>query len=503
MYWGLSLIKEQKGKQKVSTGISPSGPIHLGNLREILTGDIIYKSLVISEKDASFIYLCDDIDPLRKVYPFLPQSYSVHVGKPLRDIPAPEGDLSYSEYFLRPFLKSIETLDVKPEVIRTGQLYAEGKFGDIIDLMIKKREEIRNIIQDISGRELEDNWFPYNPKCSKCGRINSATAYDYSDGFVYYRCSCGNEGKSDIYKDEGKLPWRLEWPAKWKILGVTIEPFGKDHGTQGGSYDTGKAISEAILNYPAPLPQMFERILLKGKGAMHSSTGVNIPATEILDFAPPEIVRYMMARVPPSRHIEFDPEVGFLNLMDEFERLIKLSKDNKLDEDQKTLLHISSTENALDDLPDYRHLTTLVQIYSKDEQIKNVLARSGKTYPDELLERRIKQARYWVNHYAPESSKFQVSGETDQVNMSETEKEVICSFLKNINSMDEWKADLIHEAARNAIEKSGLSPSEGFVALYKALIGKERGPRIGFFLESMEKNRVKGRLSFICGVKNE
>lgn len=503
MYWGLSLIKDQKGRQKVSTGISPSGPIHLGNLREILTGDIIYKSLILSEKDASFIYLCDDIDPLRKVYPFLPETYSVHVGKPLRDIPAPEGNLSYSEYFLAPFLKSIETLDVRPEVIRTGQLYAEGKFGEIIELLIKRREEVRNIIQEISGRELEQDWFPYNPKCSKCGRINSAVAYDYSDGFVYYHCSCGNDGKSDIYKDDGKLPWRLEWPAKWKILGVTIEPFGKDHGTQGGSYDTGKAISENILGYPAPLPQMFERILLKGKGAMHSSTGVNIPATEILDFAPPEIVRYMMARVPPSRHIEFDPEAGFLNLMDEFERLIKLSRDNKLEEDQKVLLKISTTEKSLEDLPDYRHLTTLVQIYSKDEQIKNVMSRSGKTYSDEILEARIKQARFWVEHYAPETSKFQVSGEKDPVNVSEMEKMVICNFLENINSLEEWKADSIHEAARDAIGKSGLSPSEGFVALYRALIGKERGPRIGFFLESMDRGMVQRRLSFVCGGGNE
>ena len=503
MYWGLSLVKDQKGKQRVSTGISPSGPIHLGNLREILTGDIIYKSLVLSEKDASFIYLCDDIDPLRKVYPFLPESYSAHVGKPLRDIPAPAGDLAYSEYFLAPFLKSIETLDVKPEVIRTGQLYAEGKFGEIIDLMIKRKEEIQNILQNISGRELEKRWFPYNPKCSKCGRINSAIPYEYSDGFVYYKCACGYEGKSDIYKDQGKLPWRLEWPAKWKILGVTVEPFGKDHGTQGGSYDTGKAISEIILNYPAPLPQMFERILLKGKGAMHSSTGVNIPATEILDFAPPEIVRYMMARVPPSRHIEFDPEAGFLNLMDEFERMIRLGSENKLDEDQRVLLKISATEKSLDDLPDYRHLTTLVQIYSKDEQIKNVLQRSGKRYSDEILALRIKQARFWVDHYAPESSKFMVSGETAPVSLNELEKKVICNFLENIDSMEGWNADLIHEAAREAIGRSSLTPSEGFVALYKAIIGKERGPRIGFFLESMERNKVKKRLSFICGVQNE
>jgi lysyl-tRNA synthetase class 1 len=500
MYWGLSLVRNQEGKQKVSTGISPSGPIHLGNLREILTGEIIYKSLLLSGKDASFIYLCDDIDPLRKVYPFLPETYSAHVGKPLRDIPAPEGNQSYSEYFLAPFLKSIESLDVKPEIIRTGQLYAEGKFGDIIKTIIERRMEVRDILQEISGRELEENWFPYNPKCSRCGRINSAVAYDYSDGYVYYRCSCGNEGKSNIYRDEGKLPWRLEWPAKWKILSVTIEPFGKDHGTQGGSYDTGKAISEKIFDYPAPLPQMFERILLKGKGAMHSSTGVNIPATEILDFAPPEIVRYMMARVPPSRHIEFDPEAGFLNLMDEFERLLKMNSENRLDEDQETLLSISSAGKSMDNMPDYRHLTTLVQIYMNNEQIRNVLERSGKRYPEDILQARINQARYWVERYAPESSRFHVLDEKSPVTLDEKGKKVICNLLENIRSLGEWKADAIHEAARNAIQESGIPPSEGFVAIYRSMIGKEKGPRIGFFFEGMERDKVERRLSFLCGV---
>ena len=96
-----------------------------------------------------------------------------------------------------------------------------------------------------------------------------------------------------------------------------------------------------------------------------------------------------------------------------------------------------------------------------------------------------------------------VSGETAPVSLNELEKKVICNFLENIDSMEGWNADIIHEAAREAIGRSSLTPSEGFVALYKAIIGKERGPRIGFFLESMERNKVKRRLSFICGVQNE
>ena len=31
----------------------------------------------------------------------------------------------------------------------------------------------------------------------------------------------------DIKSGAGKLTWRVEWAARWKIFGVTCEPFGK------------------------------------------------------------------------------------------------------------------------------------------------------------------------------------------------------------------------------------------------------------------------------------
>jgi lysyl-tRNA synthetase class 1 len=499
MYWGQSLIHELKGKQKVSTGISPSGPIHLGNLREILTGDIIYKSLLMDGKESEFIYLADDIDPLRKVYPFLPESYREHVGKPLRDIPAPSGEGTYSEYYLNPFLKALKSLDVRPQVIKTGELYRDGKFGEIIERVIEKKDEIRKILETVSGRELEEGWFPYNPKCSACGRINSTTVTGYSNGKVSYSCKCGNNGESDIYHDDGKLPWRIEWPAKWKILNVTIEPFGKDHGTVGGSYDTGKEIVEKIFDYPAPLPLIYERILLKGKGAMHSSTGVNIPAQEILSFAPPEIVRYIMARVPATRHIEFDPSLGFLSTMDEFERLMKMEQEKKTTEEQHWIATLSKAGRSYETVPDYRHLTTLVQIYSSEERIREIMISEGKEQDPAILKETIDMARIWVHNYAPESSKFSLKNTEDPVNITEDERRMLCVFNTKLRSMDSWEPEKIHECARESIGESGMQPADGFKVIYRVLIGNERGPRLGFFLSVIPREKVLARFKSICG----
>lgn len=47
-----------------------------------------------------------------------------------------------------------------------------------------------------------------------------------------------------------KLKWRVDWPSRWAELGVDYEPYGKDHGTQGGSADTGQKVIQEIFNKP-------------------------------------------------------------------------------------------------------------------------------------------------------------------------------------------------------------------------------------------------------------
>ena len=60
----------------------------------------------------------------------------------------------------------------------------------------------------------------------------------YDKPYVYWIDKNGVEGTSNINKAEGKLPWRIDWAARWGIHNITSEPAGKDHGSAGGSYDT-------------------------------------------------------------------------------------------------------------------------------------------------------------------------------------------------------------------------------------------------------------------------
>lgn len=378
--------------QLIATGITPSGPIHLGNMREVMTGDMIYKALKSRGVDAELVYVADDFDPLRKVYPFLPDSYQKYIGWPVSDIPCPCGEhKSYAEHFLEPFLSAIEELDIHPRIIRTSESYRSGMFTEQIKASLEHAEEIKEILERISGRKLEEGWTPYYPICEKCGIISRATilSHDPENHTVTYRCSCGHEGVSDYSKGEGKLVWRVDWPMRWSAYGVTIEPFGKDHASPGGSYDTGKCITKEIYGYEAPIPVTYEWISLKGRGEMHSSKGVVLTIRDMLDIVPPEVLRYMIAKTKPDKTIAFDPGMGLLRLIDEYDRAAA-SGDSR----EYELSVIASPQTTIP----FRHMVTVVQIAQNDEGIFDILKRSGYEIVDRnaVLDQ-ANRARMWLD----------------------------------------------------------------------------------------------------------
>ena len=497
MYWADALVENLEGKQTVSTGISPSGPIHVGNMREILTGDIINRALQDKKLETRFIYLCDDLDPLRKVYPFLDSSYSQYVGMPLSYIPAPDGNGKYSDYFLKPFLETLTKINVNVEVISTTGLYRDGKLAEAINIAMDNRKEIAGILHDIAGYDLDDNWYPYEPRCSKCGKINSSTVIRYEEPYVYYKCkACGNEDRADIRKDDGKMPWRVEWPAKWFALGVTVEPFGKDHAAAGGSYDTGKEIAAKIYKITPPVPLMYERILLKGVGVMHSSTGVAITASEVTTFAPPEILRFLIAKNDPGRHIDFDPGMGLLNLIDDYEKMERayFGLDESNNENFKRIYEMSRIK--IIDAPEkinFRHIVTLVQIYNNDSSLLSALKRSGydKDEIDDYLKSEITIAKYWLSKYAPENIKFSLTDK--DFLLTESQKSILQEFLDKISN-SEWTSESIHALIYSIIGERNAAPKDIFTLFYRVFIDKDKGPRLGYFLASMDKNYVINRI---------
>ena len=326
-----TLAKKELPEHIIATGITPSGDIHVGNMREILTADGVTRAVRDLDVPVRLAYIGDTFDPLRKRYPFLNASYEDHVGKPLSEVPCICNDHdSYADHFLEPFLEAVTDLGVDPEVHLTHEMYEDGTYETGIRKVMENSDRIKNIIQEVSGREMEPNWSPYNAKCSECGKFSETSVLRFEDPFVIYICNCSEgERRADIRRADGKLRWRVDWPVRWTLLAITCEPFGKDHAAAGGSYDSGKRIIEEIFEMPAPHPVVYEWIHLKGKGAMSSSSGVAIPGVAMLKMTPPEVFRFLILRSQPNKHIDFDPGLGRLHIREELNSVVQSAINKK------------------------------------------------------------------------------------------------------------------------------------------------------------------------------
>ena len=96
--------------------------------------------------------------------------------------------------------------------------------------------------------------------------MDGLTITGWEDPYVLWIDNEGKEGRSHIGTAEGKLPWRMDWPAKWAIHGVTCEPFGKDHAASGGSYSTGRRLVN-LLDAEAPIPNTLRMDSTQGYGS--------------------------------------------------------------------------------------------------------------------------------------------------------------------------------------------------------------------------------------------
>ena len=102
--------------------------------------------------------------------------------------------------------------------------------------------------------------------------------------------------------------------------------------------------------------------------------------------------------------------------------------------------------------------------------------------------------RYWLNGFAPEMVKFSVCRTMPDVQLSNDERKYFADLVVKLKVAD-WKAVTLNEIISETAKASPLGSKKGFQALYKILINRAAGPRLGAFLESMDKDFVIGRLT--------
>ncbi len=528
MYWADELAASVigAGAQVVNDSKSPSGTVHVGSLRGVVLHDAIQRALRNAGVESKFLYGVDDMDAMDSQALLTPDAVEKYMGAPLSRVPAPEGSAaaSYARHFVGEiFFRTFEPLGIKPDFYWVSELYAAGKMDKYVRLALDRADRVRDIYLRVSHVERSSNWLPIQVICEQCGKIGTTYATDWDGSTVAYTCKpdmvswamgCGHSGRVSPLGGQAKLPWNLEWAAKWGLLGVTIEGCGKDLATAGGSRDRSDAISREVFEVEPPRNVAYEFLNVGGK-KMSTSRGQGAAAHTIAEVLPPEQLRFLFLRPRPSQVIDFDPEGETIpRLFDEFDRIgaATAGKEVKgeLPADYDRLFAYSLLAGADGSVPDvaaaasafrpaFAHLSLLLQIPGVDipERMEAEKGAPLDARETAMLTERTASARAWLESYAPERARLAVRRDAlpDLAATLEADQKGYLEALASAaeaekpRSGDAWQAIIFRVAA-----EAELPSGRAFGALYAAFLGRTNGPRAGWLLASLEPPFVVERL---------
>ena len=471
--------KSQTKEYVCASGITPSGIVHIGNFREVITTELVVRALKDRGKKVRFIYSWDDFDRFRKVPTNVPKSFEKYIGMPVSDVPSPDGKGSYAEHFEKTFEKSLVKVGIKPEFIKQHLMNKKCVYASLIKKAIEKRKEIMDILNKYRKEPLKENWWPFAVYCEKCKKdstkIISAERY-----FIEYECACGHKEKFD-YRKKGivSVKWRVDWPMRWKYEEVDFEPGGIDHSVEGGSYTTAKEISKKIYDWEPPIYQFYDWVTIKGIPLkdFHSSKGSVMTLDEVEEIYEPEVLRYLFASTKPRSGFEISFDNDVIKVYNEYDELELKYYSNKADNKEKRIYEMSQIKLS-EKKPlrkNFRHLISFVQT----GKLKGL---------NETSKKRAEKVRNWLKKYAGEDMKFIVQDKI-KIKLSGSEKKAMIALKEFLNSGKKTE-DEIFNGFYEICKSVGIENKDFFNTAYNIIIGKVRGPRLASLIIEIGQDKV-------------
>src|SRR5580698_3088203 len=507
-----SLIQQHPSKEEFhfASGTTPSGPVHCGNLRDILTNWFIARSLMERGRRVKLLHSWDDYDRFRKVPVNVPPEWEQHLGKPVADVPDPWGEYkSYADRYEKIFEKSLEKLGIHLEYRYQAAMYRSGAYNAAIIEAIAHRHQIYDIIASFRTQkgtdEEREKYYPIEVYCPVCHR-DTTRLLDFNDYTMefQYRCKCGHEGSGSVETaDNLKLPWKVDWAMRWRHEEIVFEPGGKDHGTAGGSYEVSSRIAREVFGIEPPVFQVYEFVGIKGlAGKMSGSKGTVITLDEGLAIYQPEVLLWMFARMAPNRAFDLVLDRQIFQMYDEYDRAVE-GKD-QLEPDRKAV-ELSRVEGRTVYPVPFRQLVSFSGIVRGNRKaMSDIFARLGTPYPEAEFEERLEKAENWLRTWAPE----------EDVRLVESKRADYYATLPadhqaRIVALKDWvrrESSITVESANDCLyqipQANGATGDPRalqkafFTDVYQLLFGRQSGPRLATFLAAVPKDDYLSLIDF-------
>lgn len=411
-----------------ASGLSPSGPIHLGNLREVMVPHLVADEIRRRGIPCEHILSWDDYDRFRKVPGGIEgiESWSDHVGRALSAVPAPPESPrpNWAEHFKAEMVTALDRLGVPYRGISQTAMYTSGAYRDRVLLAMRERGRIDEILgryrtkvplraagadsDDAAEREAAEGsgaagedegsgtaggeYYPFRPYCATCGRdTTTVVSYDDASHGLRYTCShpaCGDRERS--HPDEpqemnlgtdfhGKLVWKVDWPMRWAYEGVIFEPSGVDHQSPGSSYVVGGQLVSEVFGGWQPIGPMYAFVGIAGMAKMSSSRGGVPTPADALSIMEPHMLRWLYARRRPNQSFTVAFNHDIHRLYDEWDALDRKVAAGR-GQPGDVAVHARSTRTAERELPAtpvplaYRALASVVDLTAgHEDQVLRIL----------------------------------------------------------------------------------------------------------------------------------
>ena len=489
---------------RLETGFGPSGLPHIGTFAEVARTTWVKNAFEkLTGIKAELIAFSDDMDGLRKVPLNLPNKEMLeqHLGKPLSSIPDPFGCCdSFSGHMNNKLKDFLDAFGFDYKFQSSSQAYKNGVFNEGLSIILKKHDEIKNVVAPTLREEKRADWSPIMPICPSCGKVYTTRVLEtypekntlkmVCDGEFGNVKGCGHEAEISVLNGNVKVGWKVDWALRWFTYGINYEMYGKD------LIESAKLSSKIcrILGKKPPAGLFYEMFLDEKGEKISKSVGKGLTVDSWMEYAPIESLLYYIFQNPKKAkrlYFEMIPKV-----VDDYLTDLKsyfVVKEEK--RPQKTAWYIFNGNP-----PEFSSNITF-------SLVNNLVAAIGADNPD-LIKEYLK--RYDENSDSPiitnlveKSMKYYRDFILPNKKYEKPSPEMMPLFKKlkeELEKTDE-NTDIktLHSIPFNIAKEHEINPADFFTSFYKAVLGQERGPRFGSFcklvgpikLSEMISNSVK------------